>query len=505
MIPKIIHCVWLGPKPLDELGQKCLSSWKQYLPDWDLRIWNESNSPMNHPFTKHMMSRKLYAFASDYIRLDALLKYGGLYMDTDVELLRNPTPLYEADRLSLGLLTIQNRLAKCSVATNLIAAKAGNSVLRDIQRKYDHLKRAIMNNTIFTNEIIPLFSRREIPRDGNFEFIDESGVRLYHPDYFNPVLQEERGKTTPLIRSRSVALHYGTGAWHGKQDPENIFRRILDYRMDRRFLRPIEKKLKQIVRKDNFHHGPIASDVAIPKIAHYVWLGGKPLSAIGQKCLRSWEKYLPGWEIRRWDESNSPVDHPFVKKMLAERKYAFASDYIRLHALSGQGGLYLDTDMELIGDVTPLLAKPCVLAFLSAQNRPSKNSAAMGFFASVPQHPWVVELRSLYDELRRAVMNTTLTTQSLQARGLGSLRDENPGRDFWELGDIRIYHSDFFYPPGSSARGFQPTFRTLGIHLAEGSWHGQATPLSPWRRFLDYRLDRKVLRPIENAVKKIVR
>jgi hypothetical protein len=122
-----------------------------------------------------------------------------------------------------------------------------------------------------------------------------------------------------------------------------------------------------------------------------------------------------------------------------------------------------------------------------------------------PQHPWVVELRSLYDELRRAVMNTTLTTQSLQARGLGSLRDENPGRDFWELGDIRIYHSDFFYPPGSSARGFQPTFRTLGIHLAEGSWHGQATPLSHWRRFLDYRLDRKVLRPIENAVKKIAR
>ena len=95
--------------------------------------------------------------------------------------------------------------------------------------------------------------------------------------------------------------------------------------------------------------------------------------------------------------------------------------------------------------------------------------------------------------------------QSLQARGLGSLRDENPGRDFWELGDIRIYHSDFFYPPGSSALGFKPTFRTLGIHLAEGSWHGQATPLSPWRRFLDYRLDRKVLRPIENTVKKIVR
>jgi hypothetical protein len=129
----------------------------------------------------------------------------------------------------------------------------------------------------------------------------------------------------------------------------------------------------------------------------------------------------------------------------------------------------------------------------------------MGFFASVPQHPWVVDLKNEYDDLSKAVMNTTLTTRSLHARGMGMLRDDEPGQDFWELGDIRIYHSDFFYPPGSIARGFQPTFRTLGIHLAEGSWHGQASPLSLWRRFLDYRVDRKILRPLENTVKKIVR
>jgi hypothetical protein len=218
----------------------------------------------------------------------------------------------------------------------------------------------------------------------------------------------------------------------------------------------------------------------------------------------SWQKHLPGWEIRRWDESNSPVEHPFVKKMMAERKFAFASDYIRLFALAEEGGLYLDTDMELIGDVTPLLTKPCVLAFLSAQNRPSKNSAGMGFFASVPQHPWVVDLKSDYAHLSKAVMNNSLTTRSLKARGLGMLRDDEPGRDFWELGDIRIYHSDFFYPPKSSG-GFWPTPRTLGIHLAEGSWHGQASPLSVWRRFLDYRLDRKIMRPIEKVVKKILR
>jgi len=226
---------------------------------------------------------------------------------------------------------------------------------------------------------------------------------------------------------------------------------------------------------------------------------------VGRRCLESWQRHLPDWEIRRWDETNSPVDHPFVKKMLAEKKYAFASDYIRLFALAKEGGLYLDTDMELIGDICPLLKRPCVLAFLSAQNRPSKNSAAMGFFACQPRHPWVLELKGRYEDLRKAIMNNTLVTQNLLGRGLADLRDDHPSRDFWDLGEIRIYHSDFFYPTGNRATGFQATFRTLGIHHAEASWHGQASPLSWWVKILDYRFDRRVLRPIENAVKKIRR
>ena len=62
----------------------------------------------------------------------------------------------------------------------------------------------------------------------------------------------------------------------------------------------------------------------IPKIIHYVWLGGKPLSPLGMRCLASWRKHLPGWEIRRWDETNSPMNHPFVAKMMKEGKFAFA-------------------------------------------------------------------------------------------------------------------------------------------------------------------------------------
>lgn len=236
----------------------------------------------------------------------------------------------------------------------------------------------------------------------------------------------------------------------------------------------------------------------IPKIIHYVWLGGKPLSPLGERCLASWRKHLPEWEIRRWDETNSPVDHPFVKKMLAEKKFAFASDYVRLHALSGQGGLYMDTDMELVGDVDLLLQRPCVLSFISRQNRPSKNSVALGFLASVPGHLWIEELRKGYRNLNIARMNTTLATASLQHYGLQNLKNDLPDREFWDIGDIRIYHSDFFYPSPERV----PVHRMLGIHHAEASWEGQEDPLPWWRRLYDLRLDRRILRPLERAFKR---
>jgi len=236
----------------------------------------------------------------------------------------------------------------------------------------------------------------------------------------------------------------------------------------------------------------------IPKIVHYVWLGGKPLSALGERCLASWQKQLPGWKIRKWEESNSPTEHPFVKTMMKEGKFAFASDYIRLHALAEMGGVYFDTDMELLGDIRPILTHPCVLSFLSAQNRPSKNSAALGFLGAVPSHPWIQELRSLYGKLRKAVMNTTLTTESLQRHGLSRLRNEANDREFWDLGDIRIYHSDFFYPSADR----KPVHPQLAVHHAEGSWSGQAAPLPLWQKLIDLRVDRKLLRPIEQIFKR---
>lgn len=88
MIPKIIHYVWLGRSSKTDLIEKCISSWKIYLPDCKIIEWNESNSPIEHPIVRFCLENKKWAFASDYIRIWALYNHGGFYFDTDIEVLQ---------------------------------------------------------------------------------------------------------------------------------------------------------------------------------------------------------------------------------------------------------------------------------------------------------------------------------------------------------------------------------------------------------------------------------
>ena len=89
MIPKIIHYCWFGRGPLPELAQKCIASWKKYLPGYEIKEWNEDNFDVNIiPYTAEAYKAKKYAFVSDYARFWILYQYGGIYFDTDVEVIR---------------------------------------------------------------------------------------------------------------------------------------------------------------------------------------------------------------------------------------------------------------------------------------------------------------------------------------------------------------------------------------------------------------------------------
>ena len=104
----------------------------------------------------------------------------------------------------------------------------------------------------------------------------------------------------------------------------------------------------------------------IPKIIHYCWLSGEPYPRKIKKFMASWRKNLPDWEFRLWDRSSLPEASPdWVKEACEAGKWAFAADYVRLYAVHKHGGFYLDTDVEVLKDLTPLTALPYALCLES--------------------------------------------------------------------------------------------------------------------------------------------
>ena len=94
------------------------------------------------------------------------------------------------------------------------------------------------------------------------------------------------------------------------------------------------------------------------KYIHYCWFGGKPLPKLANKCIESWKKFLPDFEIIRWDESNVDLNEcPFIKEAYDNKAWAFVADYARTRALKEMGGIYFDTDMEVTKNIDNLLKK----------------------------------------------------------------------------------------------------------------------------------------------------
>lgn len=116
----------------------------------------------------------------------------------------------------------------------------------------------------------------------------------------------------------------------------------------------------------------------IPKIIHYCWFGGKELPKEVQKCINSWKKFCPDYKIIRWDESNYDVyKNPYTRYCFENKKWAFLSDYARLDIVYSHGGIYLDTDVEIIKSWDPLLKNECFLGM----EQPGCINTGLGFGA----------------------------------------------------------------------------------------------------------------------------
>ena len=112
------------------------------------------------------------------------------------------------------------------------------------------------------------------------------------------------------------------------------------------------------------------------KYIHYCWFGGKPLSKLTKKCIKSWKKYLPDYEIIEWNESNVDLEEcPFIKEAYENKKWAFVADYARTKAIYEMGGIYFDTDMIITKDISFLLDKE---TFLGVEDSMMVNAAVWG-------------------------------------------------------------------------------------------------------------------------------
>lgn len=116
----------------------------------------------------------------------------------------------------------------------------------------------------------------------------------------------------------------------------------------------------------------------IPKIIHYCWFGGKEKPKLAKKCIASWKKYCPDYQIIEWNESNYDVNNsPYTRYCYENKKWAYLSDYVRLDVVYRQGGVYFDTDVELIADINWLLDHN---AFVALED-PKTVASGLGFGA----------------------------------------------------------------------------------------------------------------------------
>lgn len=228
----------------------------------------------------------------------------------------------------------------------------------------------------------------------------------------------------------------------------------------------------------------------IPRRLHYCWFGGQPMNPLVLRCLESWRRVLPAYSIREWNETNSPLDVPYCRAAHSDGQWSRLSNYVRLHAVREEGGIYLDTDMEVLRSLDTLLGHRCFIAF---QQEPEStdwvNTAAFGAEA---RHPFL-------DRCLEAIVRTferdgvfprqpPVTTAVLRGMGL-----VHYGRQ--ECGDVSLLPHETFYPFPWYER-FKPscvTLDTYAIHHWEMSWH--STPLAKaihalrcWRQSVTVRL-----------------
>ena len=215
----------------------------------------------------------------------------------------------------------------------------------------------------------------------------------------------------------------------------------------------------------------------IPKIIHYCWFGGNPLPKSAKKCIASWRKFLPDYEIKEWNESNFDVNSiPYTAEAYKAKKYAFVSDYARFYILFKYGGLYFDTDVEVIRNMDDIVAKG---PFMGCENEakvgatPAQLGVAPGLALGVnPSLALYGEILDIYKTKHYILSDgsyskenvVTIMTDLLCQQGLVNTSEIQQVCGIW------IYPKEYFCPLSNKSRNMNITSNTYSIHWYDGTW-----------------------------------
>ena len=217
-IPKIIHFCWLSKDEYPELVKKCIESWKKYLPDYEIMIWNTDNFDVNCcTYTAQAFAAKKYAFVSDYIRLYALYNYGGIYLDSDIEVIKSFDDLLNQKAFTC----FQNSY---SVAAWIFGSVKGNPIFKEFLDHYKDRKFILDDGSMdLTPNPVPITEtckKHGLKLKNVEQKLDY--ITVYPQDYFCPY---DHVNEKLNITENTYSIHYFNAAWFTDEQKEKLTKR----------------------------------------------------------------------------------------------------------------------------------------------------------------------------------------------------------------------------------------------------------------------------------------
>ncbi|GAB3993232.1 glycosyltransferase [Spirosoma daeguense] len=215
----------------------------------------------------------------------------------------------------------------------------------------------------------------------------------------------------------------------------------------------------------------------IPKVIHYCWFGRGAMPAMAYKCLDSWKKFLPDYELQLWNEDTFDISSVrYVREAHEARKFAFVTDYVRLYALYNFGGIYMDLDVEILKNLDNLLHLPAFSGFESDTEVPT------GIMASEQYNEWAKEQLDYYtgrpfrlpDGTYDITTNVAIISDIMAENGFILKNSYQVYKNV-----IHIFPKDYFCPKSHSGI-ITLTDNTYCIHHFEGSWQPKRIKLKKY-------------------------